>query len=203
MGLGAVDDQLTDVGDYHVPSHVIGPHDDSLYPLLLLLLPGDFGPRSTRHITQEAGCVADIYQVVGGAADHDRWLRLRRRWDGGLKGSSGGSKSGHLGQRGAGVRPGQMVAAGDHSEGDALGARLCIHVALVVVGHAIGGTGEMGLPLTAVPAFTHRLTVPDVTFRSLLGAHEAGAGGLLGHSHRAFFPIHISGCHTAPVPTHI
>lgn len=96
-----------------------------------------------------------------------------------------------------------MEAAGDDGEGDAFGARFGIHVTLVVVGHAIRGAGEVGLPLTAVSAFTHWLPVPDVTLRPLLGTHKTGAGGFFGHPYGAFLPIHITGCHTTSVPTHI
>lgn len=96
-----------------------------------------------------------------------------------------------------------MEAAGDNRQGGALGARLRIHVALVVVGHAIRGAGEVRLPLAAVAALTHWLPVPDVTLRPLLGAHETGTGGFLGHPHGAFLPVHVTGRHATSVPTHI
>lgn len=203
MRLGVVDDQLTDVSDHHIPSHMIRPHDYPHHPLWQLLLPGDLRPGAPCHITQEAGCVTHIYSLVSGAADHDRWLRLGGRWDSCLKRSSGRTKSGRLGQRGAGVGPGEVETAGDNRQGDALRARLCVHVALVVVSHAVRGAGEVRLPLAAVSALTHGLAVPDVTLRALLDAHKAGAGGFLGHSHGAFLIIHVTGCHTTPIATNI
>lgn len=98
-----------------------------------------------------------------------------------------------------------MEATGDHREGDALGAGLSIHVALVVVGHAVGGAGEVRFSLTAVPALTHRLAFPDVTLRALLGAHEAGTGSFFGHAHWTLFPInvHVACRHAALVPTYV
>lgn len=201
--LGIVDDQLSNVSDHYIPSHVIGAHDHPLCTHWQLLLPGDLRPGQTCYITQETGCVTHIYSLVSGTADHDRWLRLSRRWDGRLKGSGGRAKSSRLGQRRAGVGPDEVEAAGDNREDDAFGARFCIHVTLVVVGHAIGGTREVGLPLAAVPAFTHRLPVPDVTLGPLLGAHKTGTGGFFRHSHGAFLPIHIACCHTTPTTTHI
>lgn len=157
----------------------------------------------TDDVTQEACRFPDIHSLWSGAADQYRWLRLGGGWDSRLKGRSGWPESGHLGERRARVGPHQMEAARDNSQGDALGARLCIHVALVVVSHAVRGAGKMWLLLTAVPAFAHRLTVPDVALRALLGAHKTGAGCFLWHSHGALLSIHITGCHTASIPTHI
>ena len=179
---------------------MIGPHDDPLHTRWQLLLPGDLRPGATHHVTQETGRVAHIYDLVSGAADQARRLR---RWNGRLKRRGGWTGGGRLGQRGAGVGPGEVEAAGDHRQGGAFGARLRVHVALVVVGHSIGGAGEVRLPLAAVPALTHRLSVPDVALGALLVAHKTGTGGLLGHSHGAFLPVHVTSCHTTPIPTHI
>lgn len=98
-----------------------------------------------------------------------------------------------------------MIAAGDDSQRDALGAGLSVHVAAVIVGEAIGGAGETGLLLTAISAFAHWLAVPDVTLRALLQTHEMFACGLLGHAHGALLPlhIHVAGRHTALGPTHV
>lgn len=112
-----------------------------------------------------------------------------------MKGSGGVEGSG-LRQRGASVGPGEVEAAHDDREGDAFRACLSIHVALVVVGHAIGGAGEVWFSLTAVSTLTHRLAVPDITLGPLLGAHETRTGGFFGHPNRAFLPIHITGSHT-------
>lgn len=97
MQLGIVDNQLTDVCDHHIPSHVVRSHDNSLYPVWQLLLPGDLRTWAPRHITKEAGCFTDIYRLVGRAADDDGWLRFCGRWDSRLEGGSGRTKSGRLG----------------------------------------------------------------------------------------------------------
>lgn len=122
----------------------------------------------------------------------------------GLRGSRGGMHSG-LGWRGAGVGPREVIAAGDDSQCDALGAGFSVHVAAVIVGEAIGGAGKTGLLLAAVSAFAHWLAIPDVTFRALLQTHEMVACGLLGHAHRALLPlhIHVAGRHAALGPTHV
>lgn len=98
-----------------------------------------------------------------------------------------------------------MIAAGDDSQRDALGASFSVHVAAVIVGEAIGSAGKAGLLLTAISAFAHWLAIPDVTFRALLQTHEVVACGLLGHAHRALLPlhIHVAGCHAALGPTHV
>lgn len=105
----------------------------------------------------------------------------------------------------AGVGPGEVIAAGDHGQCDALGAGLSVHVAAVVVGKTIRGTGEAGLLLTAIFALAHGLSIPDVALGALLQTHEVVTRGLLGHAHRAFLPfhVHVAGCHTALGPTHI
>lgn len=98
-----------------------------------------------------------------------------------------------------------MLPAGDLRDSDTLGAGLCIHVALVVVCHSIGGTCEVGFPLTAVSALTNRLTVPDVALRPLLRAHELVTGGTLRHSNGAFvaLDVYVACCHTAFVTADI
>jgi len=59
------------------------------------------------------------------------------------------------------------------------------------------------LSLTAVPTFTHRLAIPDLTFGTLLDAHKTGTGCSLGHSHRALVSIYVTGSHTTAIPTYI
>ena len=117
---------------------------------------------------------------------------------------SGGVHSG-LGRRGAGVGPGEVIAAGDDGQGDAFGAGLGVHVAAVIVGEAVGGAGKAGLLLAAVSALAHGLAIPDVTLGALLQTHEVVACGLLGHAHRALLPlhVHVAGCHTALGPAHV
>lgn len=199
--LGVVDDQLTDVSDHHVTPHMIRPHGYPLQPFRLLLLPGDVRPGATRHLTQEAGRVPHCYDLVDWAADQGGRHRFGGKWHGCLKRSSGRAESGYLGR--AGVGPGEVKAAGDDGQDNALGARLCVHIALVVVGHAVGRAGEVRLPLAAVPALTHRLPVPDVTLGSLLGARETCTRGFLGYSHGGFIPVQETGSHAAPIPTHV
>lgn len=199
--LGVVDDQLTNVSDHHVLLHVIGPYDHPLYPTREPFLPGYLWMGLTHHITKEAGCVAHIYNLVRGAIDHDRGLRLR--WDGELKERCGWVQGGWLWEGGACVRPGEVEATDHNRECDALRACLCIHVALVVVSHAIGGAGELRLPLTTVLTFTHWMTVPDDTLRPLLGAQKIGTGCFLGHSHGALLLVYITGGNTTAVPTDI
>lgn len=107
--------------------------------------------------------------------------------------------------RGAGVGPGEVIAAGDDGQRDALGASLSVHVAAVIVGEAVRGAGKTGLLLAAIFALTHGLAIPDVTLRPLLQTHEVVARGLLRHAHRALlaFHVHVPGCHTAFGPTHV
>lgn len=98
-----------------------------------------------------------------------------------------------------------MLPAGDLRDRDTLGTGLCIHVALVIICHAVRSTREVGFPLTAVPALTNRLAIPDVTLRPLLRAHELVAGGALWHSNGALvaLDVYIACCHTALVATYI
>lgn len=98
-----------------------------------------------------------------------------------------------------------MLPAGDLRDRDTLGTGLSIHVALVIICHAIRCTCEVGFSLTTVPALTNRLAIPDVAFRSLLGAHELVAGGALWHSNGApvALDVYIPCCHTALVATYI
>lgn len=98
-----------------------------------------------------------------------------------------------------------MLPAGDLRDRDTLGTGLCIHVALVIICHAVRCAREVGFPLTAVPALTNRLAVPDVTFGPLLRAHELVAGGTLRHSNGALvaLDVYIASCHTALVATHV
>ena len=85
-----------------------------------------------------------------------------------------------------------MLPAGDLRDRDTLGTGLCIHVALVIVRHAVRGACEVGFSLTAVPALTHRLAIPDVALGPLLRAHELVAGGALWHSYGALVPLDVS-----------
>lgn len=98
-----------------------------------------------------------------------------------------------------------MLPAGDLRDRDTLGTRLCIHVALVVVGHAVGRAGEVGFSLAAVPALTHRLAVPDVALGALLRAHKLVAGGALWHSNGALvaLDVDVARCHAALVAADI
>lgn len=98
-----------------------------------------------------------------------------------------------------------MLPAGDLRDRDTLGAGLSIHVALVIIRHAVGRTREVRLPLTAIPALTDRLAVPDVTLGALLGAHELVAGGTLWHSNWApvALDINVAGSHAALIATHV
>lgn len=98
-----------------------------------------------------------------------------------------------------------MLPAGDLRDRDTLGTGLGIHVALVIIGHAVRRTGEVGFSLTAVPALTNRLAVPDVALRPLLGAHELVAGGALWHSNGALaaLDVYVACCHTALVTADI
>ena len=84
-----------------------------------------------------------------------------------------------------------MLPAGDLRDRDTLGTGLCIHVALVIVRHAVGRACEVGLSLTAVPALTNRLSIPDVTLGPLLRAHELVAGGALWHSDGALVALDV------------
>lgn len=98
-----------------------------------------------------------------------------------------------------------MLPAGDLRDRDTLGTGLCIHVALVIIGHAVRCTCEVGFSLTAVPALTNRLAIPDVTLRALLRAHELVAGCTLWHSNGALvaLDVYIACCHTALVAADI
>lgn len=98
-----------------------------------------------------------------------------------------------------------MLPAGDLRDRDTLGARLCVHVTLVIVSHAVRRAREVGLSLAAVPALTHRLPVPDVTLGTLLGAHELVTGGSLGHSNGALVALDVNvACrHATLVPTYV
>lgn len=98
-----------------------------------------------------------------------------------------------------------MLPAGDLRDRDTLGTGLCIHVALVIIGHAVRCTREVGFSLTAVPALTNRLAIPDVALGPLLRAHELVAGGALWHSYGALvaLDVYIACCHTALVTTDI
>lgn len=98
-----------------------------------------------------------------------------------------------------------MLPAGDLRDRDTLGTGLCIHVALVIVRHAVRRTREVGFSLTAVPALTNGLAVPDVTLGPLLRAHELVAGGALRHSYRALvaLDVYVARRHAALVATHI
>lgn len=84
-----------------------------------------------------------------------------------------------------------MLPAGDLRDRDTLGTGLCIHVALVIVRHAVRRACEVGLSLTAVPALTHRLAIPDVTLGALLRAHELVTGGALWHSYGALVAFDV------------
>lgn len=94
-----------------------------------------------------------------------------------------------------------MLPAGDLRDRDTLGTRLRVHVAFVIIGHAVGRAREVGLSLAAVPALAHGLSVPDVALRPLLGAHELVAGGALWHSDGALvaLDVYIARCHAALV----
>lgn len=98
-----------------------------------------------------------------------------------------------------------MLPAGDLRDRDTLGTGLSVHVALVIIRHAIRCTREVGFPLTAVSALTNWLAVPDVTLGPLLRAHELVAGGTLWHSNGALVPfdVYIACCHTALVTAYI
>lgn len=98
-----------------------------------------------------------------------------------------------------------MLPAGDLRDRDTLGTGLCIHVALVIICHAVRSTREVGFSLTTVPALTNRLAIPDVTLRPLLRAHELVAGGSLWHSNGALvaLDVYIPCCYTALVTTYI
>lgn len=98
-----------------------------------------------------------------------------------------------------------MLPAGDLRDRDTLGTGFCIHVTLVIIGHAVRCTCEVGFSLTAVPALTNRLAIPDVTLGPLLRAHELVAGGALWHSNGALvaLDVYIACCHTALVTTDI
>lgn len=98
-----------------------------------------------------------------------------------------------------------MLPAGDLRDRDTLGTGLRIHVALVIVSHAVRCTCEVGFSLTAVPALTNRLAIPDVTLGALLRAHELVAGCALWHSNGALvaLDVYIACCHTALVAAHI
>ena len=98
-----------------------------------------------------------------------------------------------------------MLPAGDLRDRDTLGTGLCIHVALVIICHAVRRTGEVGLPLAAVAALTNRLAVPDVALGPLLRAHELVAGGTLRHSNGALVApdVYVARGHAALVSTHI
>ena len=98
-----------------------------------------------------------------------------------------------------------MLPAGDLRDRDTLGTGLGIHVALVIICHAVRCTREVGFSLATVPALTNRLAVPDVAFRPLLRAHELVAGGALWHSNGALvaLDVYIPCCHTALVTAYI
>lgn len=98
-----------------------------------------------------------------------------------------------------------MLPAGDLRDCDTLGTGLCVHVAFVIISHAIRGTGEVGFPLAAVSALTNGLPIPDVTLRALLAAHELVAGGAHWHSNGALvaLDVYVASSHTAFVTTHI
>lgn len=98
-----------------------------------------------------------------------------------------------------------MLPAGDLRDRDTLGARLRVHVAFVIIGHAVGRACEVGLSLAAVPALAHGLSVPDVALGPLLGAHELVAGGALWHSDGALvaLDVYIARCHAALVPADV
>lgn len=63
--LRVVYDQLADVGDHDVPSHVIGLHDGVLFALQLLL-PGDLRTRLPRDLAEEASRLAHEDRLLGG-----------------------------------------------------------------------------------------------------------------------------------------
>lgn len=98
-----------------------------------------------------------------------------------------------------------MLPAGDLRDRDTLGTGLCIHVAFVIIGHAVRCTCEVGFSLTAVPALTNRLAIPDVTLGPLLRAHELVTGGALWHSNGALvaLDVYITCCHAALVTADI
>ncbi len=98
-----------------------------------------------------------------------------------------------------------MLPAGDLRDRDTLGTGLCIHVALVIIGHAVRRAREVGFSLTAVPALTNRLAVPDVALGPLLRAHELVAGGALWHSDGALvaLDVYVTCSHTALVTADI
>ncbi len=98
-----------------------------------------------------------------------------------------------------------MLPAGDLRDRDTLRTGLCVHVALVIVSHAVRCACKVGLSLTAVPALTNRLAIPDVTLGPLLRTHELVAGGALWHSNGALVPfdVNVACCHTALVTADI
>lgn len=98
-----------------------------------------------------------------------------------------------------------MLPAGDLRDRDTLGARLRVHVAFVIIGHAVRRAREVRLSLAAVPALAHGLAVPDVALGALLGAHELVAGGALRHSDGALvaLDVYIARGHAALVSTDV
>ncbi len=166
--LGVVHHQLANVGHDHVPVHLVRPHEDALSSLGLLL-PGDVGPRLSDGVTVEASRAAGVHHLL-------LWARVEHRREG--LGAGGRGLSRGVLRQGAGLGAGQVIAAGDLGERDALNAGLGVHVAVVEVGEAVGGAGEAGLALTVVLTFTHRLALPHLAHRPLLAALEPGAAGL-------------------------
>lgn len=200
LELSVVYDQLGDVGNHDVSEHVIGSHHCALFTLHLLF-PSDRRFGFTRHLAQEAGRFAHEHEVVHRIAHHHRRLNVHR---GGLQMSRGGPHGGLLRER-AGVGEAKVELAGDFGESDPPRARLRVQVAFVVVGHAVRGAGEAGLPSAAVFALAHRLPVPDVAFGTLLVAQELVAGDPFGHAHRTFPTpeVHVAGGHAALVSTNV
>lgn len=98
-----------------------------------------------------------------------------------------------------------MLPAGDLRDRDTLGAGLGVHVALVVVRHAVGRAREVGLPLAPVPALADGLAVPDVALGALLRAHELVAGGPLRHADGALvaLDVDVARRHAALVAAHV
>lgn len=98
-----------------------------------------------------------------------------------------------------------MLPAGDLRDWDTLGTGFCIHVALVIISHAIRCAREVGLPLAAVSALTNRLAIPDVTLGALLSAHELVTGCTPRHSNGtlAALYVNIASRHTALVTTDV
>lgn len=85
-----------------------------------------------------------------------------------------------------------MLPAGDLRDWDTLGTGLRVHVALVIISHAVRCAREVGLSLTAVSALTNRLAIPDVALGALLSAHELVTGGAPWHTNRTLVALDVN-----------